>query len=135
MNSRKRLGQNLIAESKAYGYTLTIWGSGVILFHHYGTPGIFHILSYVGGALVAFGILALIAFDALFRDIEPERSHQLIAMSMIHILASFGNLLVSYFIVIIARAFVFPVVVIFLITGFQATFTYNIFLLVEERLE
>ncbi|MFC6963175.1 hypothetical protein [Halocatena marina] len=135
MNPRKRLGQNLIAESKAYGYTLTIWGSGVILFHHYGTPGILHILSYVGGALVAFAILAFIAFDALFSDVDKEKRPRLIAMSMIHIFASFGNLLVSHIVVVAAVALTIPTLPTFLLIGFQATFTYNILLLVEEGLE
>lgn len=52
MDARQRLAQNLTSESEAYGYTLTIWGTGAILINQFGTPGMTQISLYVGGALL-----------------------------------------------------------------------------------
>lgn len=132
MEPRKRLAQNIVLESKAYGYTLTIWGSGALLVGRYGMASVPQIFSYVVGALLAFAALALVAFKTLLRETETTGDQQVIVTSIVHIFATFGNLVISYLIVrysVIARL---PVAVLFLAVGFQATFLYNVFLLVEE---
>ena len=98
MNLREQLARNLVNESEAYGYTLSIWGGGSILINQYGTPTIGQILLYVGGALVAFATLAVIAFPHLFTEQETGQSRQLIIASTIHLIATFGSLGLAYLI-------------------------------------
>lgn len=57
----ERLAENLTGESKAYGYTLTIWGGGSLTIAQYHTPAALEIFLYVGGALAAFATLAPVA--------------------------------------------------------------------------
>jgi hypothetical protein len=57
MDPRSRLTNNLTAESEAYGYTLTIWGSGAMLIYKVQTPDLFHILLLTFGAVLGFGVL------------------------------------------------------------------------------
>lgn len=132
MEPRERLAQNLVFESKAYGYTLTIWGSGALLISQYGTPTAVQILSYVGGALAAFTALALVAFNTLFRETRADSDQQVIVTSIVHVFATFGNLLISYGIVFYVFLDDLPSAILFLAVGFQATFLYNVLLLVEE---
>lgn len=132
MEPRKRLARNIVFESKAYGYTLTIWGSGAILISRYGMASVLQIFSYVVGALLAFFTLALVTFKTLFRETETSGDQQVIVTSIVHVFATFGNLVISYLIVRYMLISWLPVAVLFLAVGFQATFLYNVFLLVEE---
>ncbi|WP_049969190.1 hypothetical protein [Haladaptatus cibarius] len=131
MNPVEELAQNLLSESKAYGYTLMIWGGGAILMNQYGSSRILEIFLYVVGALVAFGAMASIAFDDLFEDIDSNPSGRLIAASMVHVVATFGNLLLSYSIVAALNPG-FPANWVFLAIGFQGTLVYNLLLLLED---
>ncbi|WP_231186213.1 hypothetical protein [Haladaptatus sp. DYF46] len=54
INPTEQLARSLLSESKAYGYTLTIWGGGAILMNQYGSPRIVEIFLYILG----YGILA-----------------------------------------------------------------------------
>jgi hypothetical protein len=121
----------LLAESKAYGYTLTIWGGGAILMNQYGSPGILDIFLYIGGALFAFGSLASVAFDDLFDDLKPEYQEGLIIASMVHIAATLGNLLLSYAILVALNPG-FPSSWAFFVVGFEGTLTYNLILLLKD---
>lgn len=132
MEPRNRLARNLVFESKAYGYTLTIWGSGAILISRYGMASVLQIFSYVVGALLAFFTLALVTFKTLFRETETAGDQQVIVTSIVHVFATFGNLVISYLVVRYMLISWLPVAVLFLAVGFQATFLYNVFLLVEE---
>lgn len=132
MNWRERLAYNLTTESEAYGYTLTVWGAGAILINAYGTPTIFQILAYIGGGLVAFGMLATIAFSQLLSETDIADEKDLIIISAIHGGATFGNLVISYGFAEFAVRDPIPVVWAFFIVGFQATFTYNVLLLAES---
>ena len=132
MKLREQLARNLTAESEAYGYTLTIWGGGSILINQYGTPTIVQIFLYIGGALVAFATLAAIAFPYLFAERETTQSRQLIIASTIHIVATFGSLGLAY---LVTRTVITSAIhpwASFSFIGFQLTFTYNLFVLVER---
>lgn len=132
MELRERLAQNLVLESKAYGYTLTIWGSGAILLSRYGPANLLHIFSYVMGALLAFATLAIVAFNNLLTETETAGDQRVIVTSIVHIVATFGNLVISYLLAYYLVVSWLPVAALFLAVGFQATFLYNVFLLVEE---
>lgn len=132
MDLREQLARNLTDESEAYGYTLSIWGGGSILINLYGTPTIVQIFLYIGGALVAFALLAIIAFPYLFAERKTAQSRQLIIASTIHIVATFGSLGLAYLITRVVTIPMIPPDGIFLFIGFQLTFTYNLFILVER---
>lgn len=85
MELSKRLARNLISESKAYGYTLSVWGGGTILIVHYGMPGIVRIALYVGGALVAMAVLTFVAFGGMFIEQRQPEVRPRFAASMIRV--------------------------------------------------
>lgn len=134
MDPRTRLTSNLVAESEAYGYTLTVWGAGAILINQYGTPQITQIFLYVGGALLGFASLGVIAFDQLVTEPEAEDNQRLVVASMVHIVSTLGNLFVAYLLVEFGITYEIPEWSGFLLVGFQATFTYNALLLLEDVL-
>jgi hypothetical protein len=43
-----------------YGYTLTVWGSGMLLAHERGQPSVGEIFLFIIGAIAGFGVLGLI---------------------------------------------------------------------------
>lgn len=131
MEPSNRLARNLVMESKAYGYTLTIWGGGAILIAHYGTPNIARVALYAGGALVAMGALAFAAFGGMFTEQHQPETDPRLAASMIHFAATGGSLVVSYLAVVVGRPLVSPNIV-FVIVGFLTTFVYNIGLIFED---
>ncbi|UPM45172.1 hypothetical protein [Halocatena salina] len=131
MDPSQRLAQNLISESKAYGYTLVIWGAGGLLIHRFGSPNIIQVGLYIGGALTAMIGLTMAAFGQVFIEQQPT-DDQLIVASMVHLAATGGNLLVSYVLVVGAKRFGLSPDGAFFLVGFQTTLLYNVFLLIEH---
>jgi hypothetical protein len=131
MNPTEQLARSLLSESKAYGYTLTIWGGGAILMNQYGSPRIPEIFLYVLGALAAFGVLAGFTFDELFSTPTSDPDEKLIVASMVHVVATFGNLLLGYGILTVLTPG-FPANWGFLLLGFWGTLSYNLLLLLES---
>ncbi|MDY6768957.1 MAG: hypothetical protein SVW02_02520 [Candidatus Nanohaloarchaea archaeon] len=127
MSVRGRLRINLIDESKAYGYTLVIWGSGAALIDAFGFPSAMKVMLYVLGAVVGFGILALIVYGNVFRRVENIRDDAMVAASSIHLIAALGTIAV-----VMLFADTLPVAWSFFLAGVNATVTYNILLLVES---
>jgi hypothetical protein len=135
MDWRERLAENLTSESKAYGYTLTVWGTGAILINQYSTPDIVEFFLYIGGGLLGFGVLGLLAFRELFAREQPEGNDQLIVASTVHILGTGGALVVGYLLARLISLYPsLPEAAGFLLLGFQATVVYNLLLLVESSL-
>lgn len=133
MEPSKRLARNLVAESKAYGYTLTIWGGGAILVAHYGTPNIVQVAAYVGGALVAMALLAVVAFGGLLTEQRRPEGERPPAAAMVHIAATGGSLLVSYLVSVGGQGRL-PPALVFSLVGFLATALYNALLVFEDTL-
>lgn len=134
MNLRQLLARNLVAESEAYGYTLTIWAGAEIVIHQYGTPTLAQIFLYVIGALCGFAVLAVIAFPHLLTDREPARKHHLIAASMIHILGTLGSLILNYALIHAAKGYGISGAAAFVLAGVQLTLSYNLLILCERVL-
>lgn len=67
-------------------------------------------------------------------ETEVGETQQLIVVSMVHIFATFGNLLLSGFFVKLIPSTILSETISYLFIGFQATFTYNVLLLVESSL-
>lgn len=77
---QNRYGRNLRtavgASAAPYGYTLTIWTTGAVLVHNRGLPDTQAALSFMVGAVMAFGLVGSVAFGGItrrFRE-QPRRS-------------------------------------------------------------
>ncbi|MFC4552828.1 MULTISPECIES: hypothetical protein [Halorussus] len=134
MDPREELAENCVAETKAYGYTLTIWGAGALLLTTYGTPTAVEIFAYVTGAVLGFAALAVAAFGQLFTNATPETDQHLIVASMVHVSSTLGNLLVAFLLIRAAAGAGVTAFVAFGVVGFQATITYNVLLLFEHAI-
>lgn len=133
MDTAKALRGNLTAESKAYGYTLSVWGTGAVLITSYEALMPETILLYVLGGTIGFGLMAYFAFKSLFRRFDYEREEKMIVASMVHVIASFGTVLISYIALQLLKGTV-PPEVLGLVLGMHAMITYNLLLLIEDRL-
>jgi len=133
MDAPETLARNLAAESRAYGYTLTIWGAGALLIANDGVPTFLQVFLYVGGALAGFALLAYAAFSGLLTTEEVEREASLTVVSLVHVVATFGNLLVTHLLIVLLDSRV-PASATFLLVGLQATVGYNLLLLLEQAL-
>jgi hypothetical protein len=132
--ARTNLAQTLLSESEAYGYTLTIWGSTTLLVQRFDIPSSPQVFGFVAGALVAFAVLASVAFEQfLAYPDRPEGEETKFVVSMVHFLAAFGNLFVVESAIAAIRG-VLPPTALFVLVGFQTTLVYNVLLLVEHVL-
>lgn len=129
MDIDQQLAQNITSESKAYGYTLSIWGGGSILGQIYGPPNLVQTFLYVGGALVAFGLIVLLTFNQLF--VDASLGSEIPVPSMFHLIATLGTLVVGFVLAKIISIAALPQLIGFLLVGFQVTLLYN-FLLPAE---
>lgn len=130
MTPLKMLRDNVKSESEAYGYTLAVWGSGAMLLQSFDIMSI-DVLTFVLGGVIGFGVLATLAFRDVLKKVNLDQRSDLVAGSMIHLLASLGTVILSYFMIMnIGRGL--ELEVLSFIIGFNATFTYNMLLLVEE---
>lgn len=125
------LKRNVTDESIAYGYTLAIWGSGALLIQFLQlNPA--RILAYVGGGVAGFALMASIVFSDMLGDVYNQAQREkMIVASMIHVLASFGSVVLSYVFIMLLVEKIDPLYLFFLI-GLHATVTYNIMLVIEE---
>jgi hypothetical protein len=92
VEARTRLEADLVAESEAYGYTLSVWGAGAPLVHAFGVPGVERAVAHVAGALVGFAGLALLAF----RGLSAEGSPSSLVASTVHGVATGVLVTVAY---------------------------------------
>ncbi len=132
METFERLRENLTEESKAYGYTLSVWGSGAMLLNFF-TFGVLNILLYILGAVVGFGVLSFLAYRGFFKSVDARHPETFIVSSMVHLFASFGNVFLSWILIIVLQGAMADLWLFFII-GVHVTFSYNVFLLVEELL-
>ena len=55
--------RNVVGSSAtAYGYTLTVWSTGMVLSHAYGPPSPPLVFAFFGGAVLAFAVVGALAF-------------------------------------------------------------------------
>lgn len=120
---------NLTDESKAYGYTLAIWGSGASLINAFGFPAGLEVMLYVFGAVVGFGLLAVSVYGAMFGAVPNLEEEEMVVASMIHLLAALGTVGMS---IVIAQEL--PAQMAFFLAGVNASVTYNLLLLAEVAL-
>lgn len=130
MDSRQALKKNVSDESLAYGFTLSVWGSGAVLLASVPEVTAEMVLSLGAGSVLSFGIISEAVFSSLLAGYEIQARQKRVVASMIHVLGAGVNVGVSY---IIVRALegLAPYWAIFFGVGFHVMLTYNIMLLVE----
>ncbi|GGN11337.1 hypothetical protein [Halarchaeum nitratireducens] len=132
MGYRDRLARTLLDESWAYGYTLTIWGAGAFLIAEFGVPTHLDVLGYVTGSLVGFAALTWYGFGGFLVRVERDSRDVRSAVEMVHLFATFCNLLGALAAIRLVDAFPVPEPVVFSAVGCWATVGYSLLLLVEE---
>lgn len=131
MGIRKDLRNNITEESVAYGYTLSVWGSGALLLNSFQTTPV-DILSFIFGSVLGFALLSLIAFKGLVKEAKVNREEDFVVASMIHILASLGTVVLNY--LIVTSSADVNQNIIYLTVGLNTTFIYNLMLMAESYL-
>jgi hypothetical protein len=64
---------NVVGSSaSAYGYTLTIWSTGMVLSHAYGLPSPPLVFSFFVGAVVGFAVVGVLAFGGVSAEFGGE---------------------------------------------------------------
>ncbi|WP_435063155.1 hypothetical protein [Halobaculum sp. EA56] len=129
---RSRLARNLAAESEAYGFSLATWGSGAVVVHDVGVPGVVGASAFVGGAVAGFALLAAVAFGGLLSETETE-DRSLAVVSTVHVLATTGTVLSVHAAVVVARGR-FPGALALFAAGVALTVSYNLLLTTEDLL-
>ena len=67
--------RNVVGSSaSAYGYTLTIWSTGMVLSHAYGPPSPPQVFSFFLGAVVGFAVVGIVAFGGVTVEFGAESS-------------------------------------------------------------
>ena len=67
--------RNVVGSSaSAYGYTLTIWSTGMVLSHAYGPPSPPQVFSFFLGAVVGFAVVGILAFGGVSAEFGAESS-------------------------------------------------------------
>lgn len=62
---RSDLGRVVGSSATAYGYTLTVWSTGMVLSYAYGPPSPPEVFSFFGGAVLAFALVGVLAFGGV----------------------------------------------------------------------
>jgi hypothetical protein len=67
--------RNVIGSSAtAYRYTLTVWSTGMVLSHAYEPPSPSLVFSFFGGAVLAFALVAALAFGGVTAEFGARRT-------------------------------------------------------------
>ena len=60
------------ASATAYGYTLTVGPTSMLLTHAYGPPKPFEVLLFSGGAILAFARMGALAFGGMTERLDTS---------------------------------------------------------------
>lgn len=121
------LRETLASESKAYGFTIAFWGSGVLLVNYSGMPALHQALMYGLGAITGFAALTLYSYRSGFSEVNYEESDVMV-LSMVHYVAALLPIAVTYYTGRLQSPYNF------FITGFCVSMLYNLGMIVEEIL-
>lgn len=123
----------LVQESRAYGFTLAFWGSGILLIEAFGLPSLYQILFYTGGAILGFGLLSLVAFKRALTTVEYDQQQYLV-FSMIHFLSALAPIVITHFMIVTVQTqSLMEPWLAFVTAGIAVSTFYNLLMLLEER--
>lgn len=117
----------LVNESRAYGFTIAFWGSGAMLIKAHGLPVLSEALLYGLGAVVGFGLMALLAYRSPLTRAE-EKGEEVVSLGMVHFFAALLPMIAAYHLSQLSAIYAF------FLSGISVTSLYNIGMIVEEQL-
>jgi hypothetical protein len=120
---REALRTAIASESKAYGFTLVIWSGGALAMAEHGAPGVLGALAYLGGALVAMGLVVLASFGGP-TGTWRARTLPRYAFGAVHVASVMLAVLVSWGVAAVVRLHA-PA---FLAAGFAGALLYQLLL-------
>ncbi|MFB6140625.1 MAG: hypothetical protein ABEJ26_09355 [Halosimplex sp.] len=130
MDARDRLRKNIVAESRPYGYSLTVWSGGHLLVAVYGIPSVLDVFAYVAGALGTFVVLTAIAFGGVVATTSLGGRKELLGVTATHVVATAVTLSGGWLLLLTVRSAVSQVVS-FLVLAIAMTLSYHLLLLLE----
>jgi hypothetical protein len=71
---RSDLRNAIGSSASAYGYTLTVWSTGMVLSHAYGPPTPPLVFSFIFGAVLGFAVVGVVAFGGVTSEFGAEES-------------------------------------------------------------
>lgn len=82
---RRALQQAISSESKAYGFTLVVWGTAAMVTSERGLPGRMGTVAYLGGLLVGMAVVVLLVLGGpTSRWRTPSQHPRRLAAGAIH---------------------------------------------------
>ncbi|WP_251344221.1 hypothetical protein [Haloplanus halophilus] len=131
MRPRRHLEATLREESRAYGYSLSIWGAGALLIGDLGVPSTAEVFAFAAGAVAGFAALALAAFGSPLDRTDDDRPSTVV-VSMIHVLATLGSLGCAEALLRGGTRLGAPGPAVAFLVAAAVTVAYSLLLLVEE---
>ncbi len=122
---RRSLRMAVGAEGRAYGFTLTIWGTGALGLHELGPPVPSEAFSYIGGAIVGMSLVLFLAFGDIRKRFDPTEPPTR-AFGVVHIISVLCALFAGWFCL---RTFDGPVA--WFAGSLAAVFIHQLFLALE----
>lgn len=126
-NYRSALRAVIASESRAYGFTLIVWGTGALAIHRHGLPDSTGTVAYLGGLLGGIVLVALMAFGDPHATWRPSAESRRYAGGMIHLASVSGAVAAGW----LSAALVVPTWPAFLSAGASASIVYQLVLAVE----
>ena len=84
---REALRALLQAETKAYGFTLVIWGTGLMTETRHGSPGQLSVIAFVGGAFTAMALVIIATAGGPRGRLGTPRRQSRYALGSVHLLS------------------------------------------------
>jgi len=118
----------LVGESKAYGFTIGFWSSGMVLVMMDSMNDFLNVFSFGLGAVIGFGILSLVAFRGVLKTATVEQN-EFMVLSTVHYFAALVPMVLTYLIL----SYV-PGNTGLLLAGISVSLSYNLLILVQETI-
>lgn len=84
---RQALRSVLNAEAKAYGFTLVIWGTGMLTEAQRGRPSPLGVVAFVGGAFLAMALTIVATLGGPMSKWGNRRQQRRYALGSVHLLS------------------------------------------------
>ncbi len=128
---RRRLRVTVGSSAGPYGFTLATWSAGAVLMSTHGIPGMLAILTFVGGAVLGFGFIGLLAFGGLEKHFDEDHGDTPLVWGSFHLLsvgfaigaAALVGYLVEGFLAWPVGGFMYTAIYL-LVAGFESALAY-----------
>ena len=119
----------LVGESRAYGFTLLVAGTTMLLLQHHGLPRTYDIFLYPIGSLAAILFTTMFSFRPLWKPVRLGLDVRILPWGLIHVVSVLGGLGAAY----LAVRFL-PKNFAYVTAAFGGTLVYNLLLALESQI-